>query len=83
MPPVLKKVVGLVVLSVELAVYCIVFYFCFLFLLRSIESNRSIQLGTDVFPMYPILLVIVLAFGLVVIEALRLVYRDGLVIFKE
>jgi len=82
LPPFLNKIIGLIVLTVELAIYGIVFYFCFTFLLRAVESGRSIQIGTDVFPMSPILAIIVLAFGLVAIEALRLVYRDVQNLFK-
>lgn len=83
MPPLAHKIIGVIVLMVEFAVYAIVFYFAVRFTAGAISSNRTMQIGTDVFPLYPIVSFIVLGFGLILIEAARLLHQDAVLLFSR
>ncbi|HEU0203765.1 MAG TPA: TRAP transporter small permease [Burkholderiaceae bacterium] len=76
LPAGLRRVVAIVVLGVEVAVYAIVMYYVVRFVLSSIEADRTMQIGTDFWPMWPILVMIPLAFGLMLLEMLRLLWID-------
>nr|WP_295469598.1 TRAP transporter small permease [Mesorhizobium sp.] len=71
-----RALVGAVVLAVEIAVYGVFLYYVSRFVWSSIASNRSMQIGTDFLPLWPILIMMPLAFGLMLLEMLRLLYRD-------
>lgn len=76
LPGKLRVLVGLIVIAVELAVYTVVFYYAAKFLVGSIEVGRMMQIGVNVVPLSPILAFIALAFGIIMLETLRLVGRD-------
>ncbi len=76
-PPRRRALVGVVVLAVEIAIYAAFLWYVTRFVWGSIESNRTMQIGTAFWPLWPILLMMPLAFGLMMLEMARLLYRDA------
>lgn len=71
-----RAIVALIVGLVELAVYAVLMYFVWLFVDKAIESNRTLMIGVEKWPMWPVAIMMPLAFGLMMIEMARLVWRD-------
>lgn len=71
-----RGLVALAVGLVELAVYAVLMYFIWLFLQKAIASNRTLMIGVATWPMWPVAVMMPLAFGLMMIEMVRLVWRD-------
>ena len=76
LPPGLRRWVQALVLLVELAVYAVVMWYVLRFTWSSIEGDRTMQIGTDFWPMWPVLVMIPLAFGLMMLEMARLVWVE-------
>ena len=75
-PPRRRALIGVVVLAVEIAIYAIFLWYVTRFVWTSVQSNRTMQIGTSFWPLWPILLTMPLAFGLMLLEMGRLLYRD-------
>ena len=60
---------------VEIAVYAVFFWFIWRFVSGSIAQNRTMQIGTSFLPLWPILIMMPLAFGLMMLEMVRLFLR--------
>lgn len=75
-PPKRRAALAAVVTAVEIAVYAVFIWFILRFVWTSIQSNRTMQIGTSFWPLWPILLMMPLAFGLMLLEMGRLLYRD-------
>lgn len=71
-----RAAVALFVGLVEIAVYAVVFWFVLRFVTRGVSGGRTFQIGADVWPMWPVIVMMPLAFGLMLVEMLRLVWRD-------
>ncbi len=71
-----RGMVALAVGLVELAVYGVLMYFIWLFVDKAIASNRTLMIGVDKWPMWPVAIMMPLAFGLMMVEMLRLMWRD-------
>ncbi|WP_290685798.1 MULTISPECIES: TRAP transporter small permease [unclassified Haematobacter] len=71
-----RAAVAVFVGVVELAVYAVLMYFIWLFVERGITSNRTVMIGVEKWPLWPIAIMMPLAFGLMMVEMLRLVWRD-------
>lgn len=71
-----KAFLGVVVLAVEIAIYAIFMWYIIRFVWASIVTNRTMQIGTDFLPLWPILVMMPLAFGLMLLEMGRLLHRD-------
>lgn len=76
-PPRRRALVGVVVLAVEIAIYAAFLWYVTRFVWGSIQTNRTMQIGTAFWPLWPILLMMPLAFGLMMLEMARLLYRDA------
>ena len=76
LPAGLRRLVLVFVLVVELLVYAVVMWYVLRFTWQSIEIDRTMQIGTDFWPVWPILLMMPLAFALMMLEMCRLIYRD-------
>ncbi|MCV0396708.1 MAG: TRAP transporter small permease [Rhizobiaceae bacterium] len=76
LPEGLRRAVALLVMAVEIAVYLVIMWFVVRFVWAGIESNRSMQVGTNFWPLWPIIIMIPLAFGLMVLEMIRLFAED-------
>jgi TRAP-type C4-dicarboxylate transport system permease small subunit len=61
---------------VELAIYGIVLYYVWHFAWRAVETNRTMQIGIDVYPVWPVILMIPFALALMMLEMARLIWRD-------
>lgn len=72
----LRGVIAVLVGLVELLVYAVLMYFIWLFLDRAITSNRTLMIGVEKWPMWPVAIMMPLAFGLMMIEMVRLIWRD-------
>lgn len=76
MPTGLRRAVLVFVLVVELLIYAVVMWYVLRFTWQSVEIGRTMQIGTDFWPVWPILLMMPLAFALMMLEMCRLIYRD-------
>jgi TRAP-type C4-dicarboxylate transport system permease small subunit len=74
--PNLRRWVSAVVLLVELVVYAVVMWYVLRFTWTSIENDRTMQIGTDFWPIWPILVMLPLAFALMMLEMCRLVWDE-------
>jgi TRAP-type C4-dicarboxylate transport system permease small subunit len=74
--PSLKRVLSAFVLLVEIAVYAVVLWFVCLFVWNGIQTNLTMQVGTNFWPLWPIIIMMPLAFGLMLAEMLRLIVLD-------
>lgn len=71
-----RALVAAVAMIVEIAVYAVFMWFILRFVWGSIVQGRTMQIGTNFLPLWPILVMMPLAFGLMLLEMGRLLYRD-------
>jgi len=71
-----RALVDAVVLLVEVLIYAFILWLVLRFVWDSIKTNRPMQLGADFWPLWPILIMMPLAFGLMLLEMIRLFWRD-------
>ena len=64
------------VLVVEFAVHAVVMWYVLRFTWKGIEIDRTMQIGTDFWPVWPVLVMMPLAFGLMMLEMGRLIWHD-------
>lgn len=76
LPPRRRSLLGALVMLVEIAIYAVFLWYILRFVWTSIQSNRTMQIGTNFLPLWPILIMMPLAFVLMLLEMGRLVYRD-------
>lgn len=76
LPATLRRCVSIGVLLVEFAVYAVVMWYVLRFTWKSIEIDRTMQIGTDFWVVWPILVMMPLAFALMMLEMGRLVWND-------
>lgn len=77
LPRRLGRAVGLVVLLVEIVVYAVVLYYVTTFVWAAIETGRSMQVGTDFYPLWPVVIMMPPAFALMILEMVRLLVLDA------
>lgn len=75
-PPRRRALVAAVAMVVEIAVYAVFIWFVLRFVWGSIVQGRTMQIGTNFLPLWPILVMMPLAFGLMMLEMGRLLRRD-------
>lgn len=75
-PQRLRRYVLVGVLLVEFAVHAVVMWYVLRFTWKSIAIDRTMQIGTDFWPVWPILVMMPLAFALMMLEMGRLIWRD-------
>ncbi|APE45993.1 C4-dicarboxylate ABC transporter substrate-binding protein (plasmid) [Sulfitobacter alexandrii] len=68
--------VSVFVLLVELAIYAVLVWFVFWFAVDAIQTGRQMQVGTGFWPLWPVVIFVPFAFGLMVIEMLRVIWVD-------
>lgn len=61
-----------VILIAELAIYAILLYYCTLFAIKAWDTGRQLQIGTRLWPAWPVIIMAPLAFALIAVEILRL-----------
>lgn len=76
LPMRLRRNVLVAVLLVEFAIYAFVMWYVLRFTWQSIEADRTMQIGTDFWPVWPILVMMPLAFALMMLEMGRLIWQD-------
>ena len=76
LPKSVRRFVTAVVVMVELVIYMVVMWYVLRFTWNSIDIGRTMQIGTDFWPVWPIVVMMPLAFGLMMLEMLRLIWRD-------
>lgn len=75
-----RGIVALFVGLVELAVYTVLLYFTWLFVSKAIADHRTVMVGVEVWPLWPIAIMMPVSFALMMLEMGRLIVRDILVI---
>lgn len=70
----LRSAVEILVLVVEIGVFAVLIWYVTRFSIASIEVNREMQIGTEVWPVWPIILMIPVSFALMMLEMLRLLW---------
>lgn len=75
-PPRRRAMLAVVVAVVEIAVYAVFLWYVTRFVWTSVATNRTMQIGASFWPVWPIMLTMPLAFGLMLLEMCRLLYRD-------
>ena len=71
-----RAVLAVFVLVVEIAIYATLLWFVSDFVWKAVTTGRTMQIGVQVYPMWPIVVMIPLALGLMLVEMVRLVVRD-------
>lgn len=71
------RVLGVLALAIEVVVYLVLLWFVGKFAWASYLSNRPMQIGTVFWPLWPVLMVIPLSVALMILEMLRLFWRDA------
>jgi TRAP-type C4-dicarboxylate transport system permease small subunit len=77
LPPRMRAAIGFVVLAVEVLIYAAILWFVLRFVADSIKVNRPMQVGANFWPLWPILIMMPLAFGLMLLEMVRLLVADA------
>lgn len=76
LPDLPRKLIAVLVVVVEAVVYAVLFWLMIRFTANAIDQQRTMQIGTGVVAMWPVLIFAPLMIALVLLEALRLVWRD-------
>ena len=76
LPDLPRKLIAVLVVLVEAVVYAVLFWLVIRFTANAIDQQRTMQIGTGVVAMWPVLIFVPLMIVLVLLEALRLVWRD-------
>ncbi len=71
-----RALLAAVVMVVEIAVYGLFLWYVSKFVWSSIVDNRTMQIGTNFLPLWPILVMMPVAFVLMILEMGRLLVRD-------
>ncbi|GAA4400723.1 TRAP transporter small permease [Quisquiliibacterium transsilvanicum] len=74
--PAKRSAIAILVLLVEICVFAVLLWYVTRFSIASVEVNREMQIGTEVWPVWPIILMIPLAFGLMLLEMFRLLWVE-------
>ena len=81
-PPRRRAAVSALVLAVEIGIYAIVLWYVTGFVWSSIKTHRTMQVGTDFWPLWPIIIMMPLAFALMLLEMIRLFAADLRMLFS-
>lgn len=76
LPDLPRKLIAVLVVLVEAVVYAVLFWLVIRFTANAIDQQRTMQIGTGVVAMWPVLIFVPLMIVLVLLEALRLLWRD-------
>lgn len=76
LPPRAKAALHVFVVAVEAVIYALVLYYVTRFVWAGIQSNRTMQIGTNVLVLWPVIIMMPIAFALMLLEMVRLVYED-------
>jgi len=74
LPRRVRRWVQVFVLLVELVLYAVLMWYVLRFTWSSISGGRTMQIGTGFWPIWPILVMVPLAFGLMMLEMCRLAW---------
>lgn len=61
---------------IELAVYAVLLYLVWIFVSKAIAGNRTMMIGVETWPLWPVAIMMPFAFVLMMIEMARLIVRD-------
>lgn len=75
-PPKRRAAIGIFVLSVEIVIYALLLWYVTRFFFASYQTNRTAQIGSSFVALWPILIMMPLAFGLMLLEMCRLIWND-------
>ena len=75
--PTARRIVSIVILLFEIAIYGVLFWFICSFVWDGIRTGRQMQIGTDVWPLWPVIVMMPLAFSLMLLEMIRLISVDA------
>ncbi len=76
LPPQAHAWVKVFVLTVETVVFSLLLWYVARFAWQGYASGRQMQIGTTYWPLYPVLAMVPLSFGLMLIEMVRLIVWD-------
>ncbi len=72
-----RKLLALFVVAIELAIFLLLTWYVGKFAWAGFTSARTMQIGSDYYPLWPLLMMVPLAFGLMIIEMIATLVRDG------
>jgi len=76
LPPQAHAWVKVFVLAVETVIFSLLLWYVAWFAWQGYASGRQMQIGTTYWPLYPVLAMVPLSFGLMLIEMVRLIVGD-------
>lgn len=82
LPSFWSRLISLFVLLVEIAIYVTLLWFVTLFVWQSIKTGRTMQVGAQYLPLWPVIVMMPLSFGLMIVEMVRLLAADARAIFS-
>lgn len=71
-----RAALNVFVVAVEAVIYALVLYYVTRFVWAGIQSNRTMQIGTNIVVLWPIIIMMPIAVALMFLEMVRLVYQD-------
>jgi TRAP-type C4-dicarboxylate transport system permease small subunit len=74
LPPLVHRILASLVLLVEIIIFLVVMWYVTEFAWKSAESGRQFQISSTHWPIWPVILMVPLAFGLMLLEMFRLLW---------
>jgi len=74
LPPLAHRILASLVLLVEIIIFLVVMWYVTEFAWKSAESGRQFQISSTHWPIWPVILMVPLAFGLMLLEMFRLLW---------
>ncbi len=74
--PTVRASLAILVLVVEVAVFAVVLWYLTNFAWGAIEAGRTMQIGTEYWPIWPVIAMAPIAFALMLLEMLRLLWVE-------
>ncbi len=72
--PMLNRILASLVLLVEIVIFVVVLWYVTEYAWSSVESGRQFQISSTHWPIWPVILMVPLAFGLMLLEMFRLLW---------
>jgi TRAP-type C4-dicarboxylate transport system permease small subunit len=72
-----RKLLAICVVTVELAIFILLTWYVAKFAWAGFASARTMQIGSDYYPLWPLLMMVPLAFALMIVEMIATLLRDG------
>ena len=74
LPPILYRILASLVMLVEIIIFLVVMWYVTHYAWNSVESGKQILISSTLCPIWPVILMVPLAFGLMLLEMFRLLW---------